>query len=565
MSTKFTWLAISILIAITLLGAWLRLADLDRMSIAHIEMYTPGIDLPRGLSSPEPRLNLRDTFTGLLVDEEPNPPGYYFLMLAWTKIFGSSIVALRLPSALFSIASILLVYKIGTLENNSWVGILAAGMVALNGQQILWSQFSKMYALGCALGLLSTLVLLLMSRPSASQRVYQILYVAITLAGLATVVSFWFLLAAQIFWALRNTTSKTETMPGVLRLQLFTTILATPLLSLAIFQSRRASYLDANPLPELAQFFQFAYLFAPDTLAEPPRAIPFAFALLLLISTLALIGFGFAAQIKSPDPRDVSAPFLHWSVMGITAITASFVILRLAQFTRGIDAARTNLVLISSALPIVLFLADIVSRRFWSVGVRAFGGISKIDLWLHRIPNSASMFLALAPIALIVALTPIAALFAGRTVLIFAPYLFLVISAGLVALMQKIKWASLLVPILFVVFIASALYYKTGAFEQPNDYKGLAEKWMPALQSSDLIFVQRHWATTPIFYYIKAGQYQTIGDDYARALREHPQARVWIFDLEGLPTAPEIVQAVQPLTLQQTLAAQRTRAILYTR
>jgi hypothetical protein len=123
----------------------------------------------------------------------------------------------------------------------------------------------------------------------------------------------------------------------------------------------------------------------------------------------------------------------------------------------------------------------------------------------------------------------------------------------------------LLIPILFVVFIASALYYKTGAFEQPNDYKGLTEKWTPALQSSDLIFVQRHWATTPIFYYINTGQSQIIGDDYARALREHPHARVWVFELEGLPRAPEIVQAVQPLTLQQTLAAQRTRAILYTR
>ncbi|MBI5653296.1 MAG: glycosyltransferase family 39 protein [Chloroflexi bacterium] len=565
MNISFAKFPISILIAITLLGAWLRVADLDRMTIAHIEMYTPGIDLPRGLSSPEPRLNLRDTFTGLFVDEEPNPPGYYFLMLGWTKIFGASIIALRLPSVLFGIASILLVYKIGALENNLWAGILAAGMVALNGQQILWSQFSKMYALGCALGLLSTWLLLMMARPGAWQRVYQILYIAITLAGLTSVVSFWFLLAAQIFWALRNTISKTDAMPGVLRLQLFITILATPLLSLAIFQSRRASYLDTNPLPDLAQFFQFAYLFEPDTLAEPPRALPFVFAILLLTLTLTLIGFSFSAKTKSPEPRDVSVPFLHWIVMGATALAACLVILRLAQFTQGIDAARTNLVLISSALPLLLFLADIILRRSWSAGVRAFGGIAKIDLWLNRIPNSASLFLALIPIALIVALTPVAALFAGRTVLLFAPYLFLAVSAGLVALIQKNKWTGLLIPFLFVAFLASALYYKTGAFEQPNDYKGLAEKWTPVLQSSDLIFVQRHWATTPIFYYVQAGQYQIIGDDYARARRDHPQARVWVFELEDLPLAPEIVQAVQPLTAQQTLAAQRTRAILYTR
>ena len=66
------------------------------------------------------------------VPGEPHPPGYSPVMLAWTKWFGSSIFSLRLPSLLFGVASILLIYVLATLTDDTLTGLLAAAMLAAN-------------------------------------------------------------------------------------------------------------------------------------------------------------------------------------------------------------------------------------------------------------------------------------------------------------------------------------------------------------------------------------------------------------------------------------------------
>ena len=46
------WASIAVLTVILLLGAFLRLHHVDRHTISHPEVYTPGIDLPWELSNP---------------------------------------------------------------------------------------------------------------------------------------------------------------------------------------------------------------------------------------------------------------------------------------------------------------------------------------------------------------------------------------------------------------------------------------------------------------------------------------------------------------------------------
>ncbi len=94
---------------IIIFGALLRLHNVEHRSLDHPEVYAPGIDLPWNLSNPNPRFSLWQTLAGTIAGE-PHPPGYYIVMLGWTKWFGSSIFSLRLPSLLFGIASILLIY-----------------------------------------------------------------------------------------------------------------------------------------------------------------------------------------------------------------------------------------------------------------------------------------------------------------------------------------------------------------------------------------------------------------------------------------------------------------------
>ena len=78
-------------------------------------------------------------------------------------MFGTGILALRLPSALFGVASIPLVYALGTREDGKATGLVAAGMLALNGHQVYWSEF-RGYVPACFLGLVTTVLLLKLTR-----------------------------------------------------------------------------------------------------------------------------------------------------------------------------------------------------------------------------------------------------------------------------------------------------------------------------------------------------------------------------------------------------------------
>ena len=202
---------------ILIVGGVLRLHNVDYRTLDHGEAYTPGIDLPWYLSNPNPRFSLWQTLAGTIAGE-PHPPGYYVMMLGWTKWFGSSIFSLRLPSLLFGVASILLIYLLAYHTEDTLSALLAASMIALNGLHLYWSQNSRMYSMACFLGLLSTVLLVSIVKHGVRSRTYGILYVLSTVAGLATHVYFWPLFVSQVLWVFA-TTLHARSLIGLLRLR----------------------------------------------------------------------------------------------------------------------------------------------------------------------------------------------------------------------------------------------------------------------------------------------------------------------------------------------------------
>ncbi|MGE5265270.1 MAG: hypothetical protein ACM3S0_17970 [Acidobacteriota bacterium] len=560
---KSKWLAIAVLGIIVLLGALVRFQDLTEKTIAHIEIYVPGIQLPSGLSDPNPRLGLRDTLIGVMVDGEPHPPAYYIFMLGWTRLFGAGILSLRLPSVLLGIASILLIAWLGLLERDKWTGILAAGMFAFNGHQVFWSQTAKMYSMGCFLGILSTLLLLLAFRRQSWQRAVQVAYLVVTLAGLTTVVYFWLLFFTHILWVLARTIAKRNAAPGLLRWQFLAWILASPLLSLAIFQSHRESYLSPNPLQDLVDYLQFGFLFEPDFFALAPQTWLAVATLVLLPVGLALLVLGLWAWGRNVETEEAVAVAVPWPLTVFAGLLAFVAILRLAQFTRGLDASRTGWVVASSLVPLLLVVIDLLLRRYWN-HIQNMGGGAIVRGALDRVRNSPSILLAILPVAALGAVAPMMPLLASRTAMLFTPYLLLVVAWGVLSLLRRHRvWAALL-PALAVIFWFSIVYYRDSAIEHPTDYKGLAEQWIPQIGDSDLVFLQRHWATTPIFYYLKGDRYHFIASNYGEAVQEGPTARIWVLTPTGLPDPPEMVQALKGYDAQKTLEALRIKATLYT-
>ena len=131
--------AVAVLGVILMVGAVLRLHGVESRTLNHPEVYAPGIDIPWHLSNPNPRFSLWQTLAGTIAGE-PHPPGYYVVMLGWTKWFGSSILALRLPSVLFEVASILLIYVLARDTEDTSTALLAAAMLALNGLHLYLSK-----------------------------------------------------------------------------------------------------------------------------------------------------------------------------------------------------------------------------------------------------------------------------------------------------------------------------------------------------------------------------------------------------------------------------------------
>ncbi len=120
--------------------------------------------------------------------------GWYLAMLAWTNVFGTSHLALRLPGVFFALGSVPLIFAIARKSFGSTVGGLAALMLSLHGFHIFWSQTARMYVAGAFLALLATWLLLRLTKTRKPLPALEICYIATIMAGALTVEFFWPLL-----------------------------------------------------------------------------------------------------------------------------------------------------------------------------------------------------------------------------------------------------------------------------------------------------------------------------------------------------------------------------------
>lgn len=76
-----------------------------------------------------------------------HPPGYFILLWFWTKVFGISEIAVRIPSVIFGMLTIYIIFLIGKKIQSKTLGILAAFLLVINPLHIYYSQEARMYAL----------------------------------------------------------------------------------------------------------------------------------------------------------------------------------------------------------------------------------------------------------------------------------------------------------------------------------------------------------------------------------------------------------------------------------
>lgn len=144
------------------------------------------------------------TTLGLLFElplQDPHPPLYYLLLDGWVFVFGTSAMAVRLLSAMFGIASVVLIYLLGKRVFDEIAGITAALLLAFSRFHIYYAQEARMYTLLAVLTLMSYyfLVDLVDTGTGHDWRMVAGYVIATVLVGYTHVYGFFIILAQNLY------------------------------------------------------------------------------------------------------------------------------------------------------------------------------------------------------------------------------------------------------------------------------------------------------------------------------------------------------------------------------
>ncbi len=113
-----------------------------------------GINSPNGLTYDELfSLNMANTplndFFEKLINTDYHPPLYYLFLKVWVLLFGCSDIILQLPSVIFSMLNIPILYLIGKSYNSRCLGLILAGLYAFTFTFVYKAQDVRFYQLAC--------------------------------------------------------------------------------------------------------------------------------------------------------------------------------------------------------------------------------------------------------------------------------------------------------------------------------------------------------------------------------------------------------------------------------
>lgn len=533
-------------------GLAIGLEGIERRGMSHVEVYVPGIDLPADISEPPPRHDLRTTVSWHW-HREPHPQAYYFLMWGWTKLFGTDLTALRLPSLLFGAASVLLIFAVGRREYGADVGLLAAGLLAFNGHQIYWSQHARMYAMSMFLGLLSLWFLIRVLRAGRRAPWMEAGYVGATTAGVYTQLYFWPFLAAQMLWALIARRRDGAPLRRLFSLQALCVILGSPMWTHAVYQARHEPQ-DATSLAFAQDFLNFGFLFRPDDWSLVPRDIPWLPEAGLTVLALAAVWLFFRSRRHARMPESGGEALAPLPLF-VLAAGFALIIVALAR-----EASRRNTLMAATAL--VPLLAASGATLFARLGpVRApLSPERSRSPWLAPVP-----WAGLGTAALVMLMGLFEPFLTPRGMLVALPPLLVVLAVGL---RELARWAPAAgVAVLVAVagaHVASILYYRE--LPAPNDYRALASAMTSEFESEDVILVRgRDWVTTPIFYHLQGNHHRLIARNHAEEIERRGVDRVWVLRFSRRPLRPDVEAAVDGFEAAARVEALRSEATLYRR
>ncbi len=123
-------------LVLTLVALAMRVYRLDFFALRGDESFTVQFSL----------LPADELFEGIR-SVEPNPPLYYYALQGWMAVAGQGEYATRFFSVFFGVLCVPLIYVLGRTLGGPLVGLIAAGIVAVNPFQLFHSQDVRNYTL----------------------------------------------------------------------------------------------------------------------------------------------------------------------------------------------------------------------------------------------------------------------------------------------------------------------------------------------------------------------------------------------------------------------------------
>ena len=508
-------LAITLALLLTLGGLGLRLSGLTTRVFSHPENFVPGVDVPDWLRYPPDRLTLPQVLRTTMIDG--HPPTYFVALLPWVNVFGTSLGSLRLPSALAGAACIWLLWLIGRRLTDEATALLAAGLLAIHGFAIYWSQMARMYTLVALLGLLSTLFLL--GALESGRRRDQTGYFLATTLALWTQLYAWPLVAAQLLWCgLRAANGHRSRI--ILRLGLLAIAVSAPVVQLSMAQNPATDWQDAA-----RGYYEFGYLFA--KLPFWSRAPWQPTGNWLLAGCLTLLAVGLVSKRwTGPEAAERSggdAWSRTWDWMLAGATSAAMLLLAWRWYGTGVTflaIALLPIVLVGLGPRIIALLVSLTQR------------FSTISAAAQRIPLVA--MLAILPMVMMTVVSMVRGVLVERGTIVFLPFLLLLVAQGLTALLDDgrvwRRWLGAAVAGGVAVLFAHSILRVRQANAAARDYASLAGELRRVVKPGDLVLVRNDYVIPPLFYYVdRSYDSYLVHRDHEQAIQQaDPTASIWL-------------------------------------
>lgn len=184
-------------------------------SIAFQSLWRDEVDAIRFALAPLPDLIKTLTQPGY------NGPLYFLMLRGWIGVAGQSEFAVRFPSLVFGVISVVLIFALGKRLFNRSIGLIAATLFAFSAYQVWYSQEAKMYTLITALALASV-YFLRRGIEEGRTRYWTGLVVATSLAMYAHILAALLIPVEAALFILWWRTSRSQIRSGAIALTLLT-------------------------------------------------------------------------------------------------------------------------------------------------------------------------------------------------------------------------------------------------------------------------------------------------------------------------------------------------------